>query len=241
MAPTLNRTAAAVALSVLAHVVVVAVVLKRSSVMASVTPEVAQKSQAHSATVRVSVMGRHQENVAALPVEVRAPAVSAKKAPTLHDPEALPVTPDAELLKAIGEVGVAQAVPSGVRGADLSAVAGSPESSPGSSVELTGQPVAPAEEPRGPSATVQQAVHTKLQNAANSCYPAAAKRFQVKGTVGISFCVTETSVANIAVVNPSGSSLLDSAAHDCVVQSAAPFSEGAQGYCFSVPIHFGPQ
>ncbi len=83
-------------------------------------------------------------------------------------------------------------------------------------------------------------VHARLSAAARDCYPPAAKRFRQVGRVPLRFCVDARLDAERVVVTPSGSSLLDEAAGDCVVRRAAPFPAEAMGRCFEVAVDFGP-
>lgn len=83
-------------------------------------------------------------------------------------------------------------------------------------------------------------VHARLAAAADRCYPAAARRFQQRGTVHVSFCTDASGAAASATVTASsGAELLDTAARTCVVESASPFPREASAHCFSVPVRFG--
>lgn len=83
-------------------------------------------------------------------------------------------------------------------------------------------------------------VHARLAAMAEGCYPAAARRFQQRGTVQLSFCLdARGGTASTSVTQSSGAELLDAAAQGCVVQKAAPFPLEAASHCFSVPVRFG--
>ncbi len=83
-------------------------------------------------------------------------------------------------------------------------------------------------------------VHARLAAMAEGCYPAAARRFQQRGTVQLSFCLdARGGTASSSVTQSSGAELLDAAAQGCVVQKAAPFPPEAASHCFSVPVRFG--
>ena len=92
----------------------------------------------------------------------------------------------------------------------------------------------------GVAADVVALVHARLAAMAEGCYPAAARRFQQRGTVQLSFCLdAQGAAASTSVTQSSGAELLDSAAQGCVVQKAAPFPLEAASRCFSVPVRFG--
>ncbi len=83
-------------------------------------------------------------------------------------------------------------------------------------------------------------VHARLAAMADRCYPAAARRFQQRGTVQLSFCTDATgAAANTAITQSSGAELLDAAARGCVIERAAPFPPEAASRCFAVPVRFG--
>lgn len=82
-------------------------------------------------------------------------------------------------------------------------------------------------------------MHERLEMAARACYPPAARRFRQRGSVRLSFCVGERLTAENVSAAPSGLSLLDDAAEDCVAARAAPFPDQARGRCFTVPVEFG--
>lgn len=95
-----------------------------------------------------------------------------------------------------------------------------------------------AEREKGPDVTAL--VHARLAAMADRCYPAAARRFQQRGTVQLSFCTDANGgAASTSVTQSSGAALLDAAARGCVVESAAPFPPEAASRCFSVPVRFG--
>ena len=83
-------------------------------------------------------------------------------------------------------------------------------------------------------------VHARLAAMADRCYPAAARRYQQRGTVQLSFCTNAQGGASSSeVTQSSGAALLDAAARGCVVENAAPFPPEAASRCFTVPIRFG--
>jgi TonB family protein len=83
-------------------------------------------------------------------------------------------------------------------------------------------------------------VHARLAAVADGCYPAAARRFQQRGTVQLSFCTDAAgAAASTSVTQSSGAELLDAAARGCVIEAAAPFPPEAASRCFSVPVRFG--
>ena len=90
------------------------------------------------------------------------------------------------------------------------------------------------------SAELIALVHARLAAVADRCYPAAARRFQQRGTVQLSFCIDPNGgTASTSVTQSSGAELLDAAARGCVLESAAPFPREASARCFSVPVRFG--
>jgi TonB family protein len=85
-------------------------------------------------------------------------------------------------------------------------------------------------------------VHERLAAGAERCYPAAARRYQQRGTAEVRFCVDASGQAQEgAVAKSSGSTLLDAAVGDCVLPAASPFPASSQGRCFTVPVRFGAQ
>lgn len=95
-------------------------------------------------------------------------------------------------------------------------------------------------EPQGNEEQVISLVHARLAAAADRCYPAAARRFQQRGTVQLSFCTdAQGGTANASITHSSGAELLDAAARGCVLESAVPFPREASARCFSVPVRFG--
>jgi TonB family protein len=86
---------------------------------------------------------------------------------------------------------------------------------------------------------VAELVHAQLAFAAARCYPPAARRYRLTGTVLVAFCVNRDALAEGTHVEASsGASLLDSAALGCVVSEAGRFPTSATGRCFSVPVRF---
>lgn len=81
------------------------------------------------------------------------------------------------------------------------------------------------------------ALHARLAAAARGCYPPAAVRFRLTGTVPVHFCVDSSgALSSIELRGTSGSALLDRAARDCVLPRAAPLRVPAS--CFDVPVAF---
>lgn len=77
----------------------------------------------------------------------------------------------------------------------------------------------------------------QLVASARRCYPPAAKGYRLHGEVVLSFCVDGTGeLASVALSGTTGSSLLDRAAHECVVQGALPLA--AERGCYTVPVKF---
>lgn len=90
----------------------------------------------------------------------------------------------------------------------------------------------------GPDVTAL--VHARLAAMADRCYPAAARRFQQRGIVQLSFCTDQNAATtSTAITQSSGADLLDAAARGCVLERAAPFPLEAASRCFSVPVRFG--
>jgi TonB family protein len=83
-------------------------------------------------------------------------------------------------------------------------------------------------------------VHARLAAVADRCYPAAARRFQQRGTVQLAFCTDANgSAISTNVTQSSGAELLDAAARGCVLENAVPFPREAASRCFTVPVRFG--
>lgn len=77
----------------------------------------------------------------------------------------------------------------------------------------------------------------RLASVASECYPRAAKRLRLEGTVRLRFCVGPAGDAVEArVVEGSGQAVLDEAALGCVLRRAAPFP--AVAVCLAVPVRF---
>ena len=76
-----------------------------------------------------------------------------------------------------------------------------------------------------------------LAQAAQRCYPRAARRLGLVGQTTMRFCVDGRGAATqIQVLHSSGHDALDEAATECVIREAAPFP--ALGRCLSVPVRF---
>jgi TonB family protein len=80
-------------------------------------------------------------------------------------------------------------------------------------------------------------LHARLSSAASRCYPPAARRHRLTGSVEVFFCVDAGGQpSRIERRGSSGSELLDRAAESCVVQGAAPLR--APEGCYRVPVVF---
>lgn len=78
----------------------------------------------------------------------------------------------------------------------------------------------------------------RLRSAAASCYPYAAVRSNLEGTTRLRFCIDQRGEPRDGqVVDSSGFALLDAAALDCVLPSAAPFPTISRP-CVTVPVRF---
>ncbi len=123
--------------------------------------------------------------------------------------------------------------------------AGAPAGEPSPSLGPTGDSQAEASSAPGPPSggtadEVIALVHARLAAVADRCYPAAARRFQQRGTVQLSFCTdVNGGTAKARVTQSSGAELLDAAARGCVLENAVPFPREASARCFSVPVRFG--
>lgn len=162
--------------------------------------------------------------------------------------EALPAAPTDDVAVAPPVAEAADAVeppgPGGAGEPSAGAPAGSAASSGGDAVSAggttPGSPAAMGRANAAPGADVVGLVHARLAAGAERCYPAAARRYQQRGTAEVRFCVDESGRAlETSLVKTSGSSLLDAAVGDCVLPAASPFPSSAQGHCFTVPVRFG--
>ena len=73
-----------------------------------------------------------------------------------------------------------------------------------------------------PGPDVTALVHARLAAVADRCYPAAARRFQQRGTVQLAFCTDANGGARSTdITQSSGAELLDAAARGCVLENAA--------------------
>jgi len=89
-----------------------------------------------------------------------------------------------------------------------------------------------------PPVDVSQEVYQLLQKQAVDCYPKAAERFSQHGMVHVSFCIQNQMPQKVEISKSSGSSILDEAVRECVVNQAAPFPVLSQGQCFQAPVRF---
>lgn len=140
-------------------------------------------------------------------------------------PSETPVTADVAALEGNG----GPSTPLGVSGGGAAAP-----------TALGGNGGAPADPVSGAEVDLTALMHARLAAMADRCYPPAARRFQQRGTVQLSFCTDANgATASSTVTQSSGAELLDAAARGCVVDSAAPFPREAASRCFSVPVRFG--
>ena len=82
------------------------------------------------------------------------------------------------------------------------------------------------------------ALSERLAEAARACYPPAARRLRLVGSVELLFCAEpDGSASRVALGGTTGSVLLDRAAEGCLLARAAPLPvrEG----CFRLPVRFG--
>jgi TonB family protein len=90
----------------------------------------------------------------------------------------------------------------------------------------------------GPSVPDLTALHQRLAEAAQSCYPAAARRLRLSGQLELAFCASaDGRASNPSLGSSSGSELLDRAALDCLLARATPLP--VRSGCFRVPVRFG--
>lgn len=89
-----------------------------------------------------------------------------------------------------------------------------------------------------PPAVDLRALSARLAEAARACYPAAARRFHATGEVELAFCAgADGRALSVSLRGTTGSSALDAAAQECVLDRAAPLPV-TQG-CYVLPVHFG--
>jgi protein TonB len=87
-------------------------------------------------------------------------------------------------------------------------------------------------------ATAGVEIARRLRTAAASCYPYAAIRSSLEGTTRLRFCIgAKGEPRDVQVVDSSGQQVLDRAATDCVLPSAAPFPATSH-LCVTVPVRF---
>jgi TonB family protein len=121
-----------------------------------------------------------------------------------------------------------------------------PATSPGSSGPGSGQSVAGQSGSPGTSfggsagggGAELAALHQRLAEAAESCYPPAARRLRLTGQLELAFCLAaDGRAASHSLAASSGSELLDRAALACILDRAAPLP--VRSGCFRVPVRFG--
>ncbi len=176
--------------------------------------------------------------VAFTPVVAAAPsAPAAVAAPVIR--KALPARPEVDLVMGLPAGDLALGDDSEGPHPDPLPLGGEGDSVV-ASAETPGPHPDPLPKGEGDSVDVVALVHARLAAMAEGCYPAAARRFQQRGTVQLSFCLDATGgAASTSITQSSGAALLDAAAQGCVVQKAAPFPPEAASRCFSVPVRFG--
>jgi TonB family protein len=82
------------------------------------------------------------------------------------------------------------------------------------------------------------ALHLRLAEAAQFCYPPAARRLRLRGQLELAFCAAaDGQVVSQSIGSSSGSELLDHAALSCLLERAAPLP--VRSGCFRVPVRFG--
>ncbi|MHB8877147.1 MAG: TonB family protein [Myxococcaceae bacterium] len=81
----------------------------------------------------------------------------------------------------------------------------------------------------------------RLAESARRCYPSAAARFRLVGEVGLSFGLDGAGgLTSLSLLGSTGSSILDRAAEECVIQGALPLPV-ASGARYSVRVRFAPE
>jgi TonB family protein len=121
----------------------------------------------------------------------------------------------------------------GTVGVSLTSRSGSGEGAGASSGAADGQT---GGRPGSAVADQRAALHRKLAQAARTCYPRAARRFRLKGTSRIHFCLDGSgSAGQVDLVESSGAALLDRAAQECVVPGAQPLPGTG---CYTLGVEF---
>jgi TonB family protein len=210
------KTSAALVLSLLVHALAAWLVFRHGRPAVAAKPKPPQVR-----ATRVSLFSR--------PVERPAAAVARVEAPTRHlrtRPAALIAVP----VETEGDVAIA-AAPAADAAPEAGLAAEPAGGSPGPAVH------GPA--PAQPSFDAA-ALHARLADSAQRCYPAAARRFGLTGQATVDFCLDASgALSSTALSLSTGQALLDTAARDCVVKGALPFPTEAAGGCYSVPVRFG--
>lgn len=187
---------------------------------------------------RVSLAGRSAPAAAAPSAPVALPSLPVTREGTVPARPAVPapsVVHPAENPEPI--------VPAGASPSDAGGVNPAPSGfidEQASGVMAGGSDTALVVDERPVSDELAAALHGRLADAARRCYPAAARRFQQRGTTLVSFCLDANGAPQEReVVHSSGSALLDDAAIHCVVNGASPFPAEGWNQCFQVPVCFG--
>lgn len=114
---------------------------------------------------------------------------------------------------------------------------GSGSSSDSTGLNQAGSAAAPADPVPSAAPVDLTGLHAALSRAAKHCYPAAAKRFRLTGSVPVEFCVkAEGGLERAVARGSSGASALDAAAVECVLPRAVPLP--APAGCYTVAIEF---
>lgn len=235
-----RRWPVAVAVSVVAHLLVGGLLwaaLPRAEPVPTTTTPPARPLEVLRVGSLMPRRGAGLDVVPASPASAPVARAAARVVPVVTSPEVAPSEPmvsDALPTAPVEGVGTSDGpggdgpgdgVPDGGEGRGAGVGAAGTEGEGGARVDLE---------------ALTRLVHARLSAAARDCYPPAAKRFRQVGRVPLRFCVDARLDAERVVVTPSGSSLLDEAAGDCVVRRAAPFPAEAMGRCFEVAVDFGP-
>lgn len=198
-------------------------------------PRTAPEAPSLPATQRARTLGAPEEVVHATP-PARRRALAAPQAPDDVEapelkapdvPEPSRTTPGgiSDALRAAGSSGF----PAGVAGQGAARGRGSSEAAGSASAVGSG-------ESAEPSAAWLETLHRRLAASARACYPAAARRFRLRGSTPVRFCLDgKGGAGEVALAGSTGSPLLDRAATDCVVPGALPLRGTG---CYTVTVEF---
>ncbi len=232
---------AALALSLLLHGSLAALLIHRSKNSLRLSESRARQGQRHRAETVGAAKGFGPEwvTIILLPRTSISGQASSPQMSERHP------TPKAPVHRQPGGMWVPAAThqPVDESGALKSAAAGavSPPDSPAGAPSATG--LAAARSPGGDTGDGRAAViqadpagelYQRLQQSARGCYPAAARRFGLRGTGKLAFCLQgRGSFSALRLIEKTGSEILDRAAAECVVPGALPLPS-ATG-CYEVP------